>query len=252
MDKATNVIEMTSDEFLYLAGLLGASGIYGLAEPDAGQDEAARWDAVRAGLIARRFIAENEDGETQMDEVVAALVSICAFPDHTYQVSSAPDGAAETCTIHALDGHAVMLETRADTAACTYFGEREALVAAVAEWMGIAEQQGALSDVTLPGGVVSALREASEGAGEGLAELEGAQGQALREALANSRMVALQAWQCRRIPVSEGTFMGLVAPDAILSASVHEQEGGERLVALRALTAEQATALVSDLLAYAN
>lgn len=90
-------------EAAFLAGLLRADALVGLADPFAGwltAEVEAAWETVRAALAARHFIAVEADGAITMDTGVATLMSVWALADASLLLTCTDQKGTETCNYH--------------------------------------------------------------------------------------------------------------------------------------------------------
>lgn len=111
MDEQPLAVTCSPFETAFLAGLLGATSLVGLADPFHGwlADEIeAAWAEARATLAGRHFIEVQGDGRIVMDIGVAALISTWAFADASLLLTcTMADGLAENCNFHIRQGRAV-------------------------------------------------------------------------------------------------------------------------------------------------
>lgn len=111
MDEQSLAITCSPVEASFLAGLLGATSLVGLADPFQGwlADEIeAAWADARAALADRHFIAVQGDGRIIMDIGVAALIATWAFADVSFLLTcTTVEGPVEECHFHVRQRQAV-------------------------------------------------------------------------------------------------------------------------------------------------
>lgn len=118
MDDQPLTIACSPSEALFLAGLLGATSLVGLADPFQGwlADEIeAAWADARASLERRRFIEVQPDGRIVMDIGVATLIATWALADASLLLTwTVPGGIAENSNFHVRQRQVVAQKTTED------------------------------------------------------------------------------------------------------------------------------------------
>jgi len=98
MDGQPSAVSCTPTEAAFLAGLLGASTLVGMADPFAGWLAAeieTAWATAREELARRQFIEVQPDGAIVMDIGVAALMETWALADTSLLLAATESGGVK-------------------------------------------------------------------------------------------------------------------------------------------------------------
>lgn len=87
------LVELDAAEFTFLAALMQADTVLGLADPFGGllgQEIEQLWAQAQQTLLEKNYIALDSEQRVVMDTTVAALVSVCCYPAVTFALSFEP------------------------------------------------------------------------------------------------------------------------------------------------------------------
>ncbi|MDQ2809065.1 MAG: ESX secretion-associated protein EspG [Chloroflexota bacterium] len=203
----TPILTCTATEATLLVSLLGAPTLLGLQDPFVGwltEEITVAWERARAALVARRVLALGIDAALMLDPATGVLLHTWAFPVASYILTRTPAGGTTATHYFHMGPHLAVEQTQAgDDITVTGLPDRAAVVARVADLLGIVAQRAAPGGpATLPEAAFLAAR-AQGAAGERAAALV-----VLRRAAVGEETAQALAASLRR-PVLHGALVAL-------------------------------------------
>lgn len=97
MENKTFTLNLSTQEFLFLAALIGARDIIGKEDPfllDTKEIINEKWIYARDSLAEKGYISYSETGGVLIDHLVASVISVCAEPEICLVITSTCTDAA--------------------------------------------------------------------------------------------------------------------------------------------------------------
>lgn len=107
------LITCSTQEFVFIAGMLGAQSVVGIRDPFEGWLAAEiedAWIRAREAMVRRNLLLVRSDGSVYVESGTASVVGACSFPEASVIVTHTPaQGEACAYGFHLFDGRIVRL-----------------------------------------------------------------------------------------------------------------------------------------------